>query len=122
MNTISRHTATYVDMDVRLVPQGAGVVGLLTFLLCRLEPSILFTNQKYQEDQTYPPPPPPQKKNVILSTTSKNNTCRIPVGWFSGSGVRIKSFFSPPSYGLILVLLYLDPSYLVVWCVVTDLL
>ena len=24
MNTISRHTATYVDMDVRLVPQGGG--------------------------------------------------------------------------------------------------
>ena len=40
----------------------------------------------------------------------------IPVGWFSGSDVRTKSFFSPPSYGLILVLLYLVPSYLVVWC------
>ena len=33
-----------------------------------------------------------------------NYTCRIPVGWFSGSDVRTKSFFSPPSYGLILVL------------------
>ena len=44
------------------------------------------------------------------------DTCRIPVGWFSDSDVRTKSFFSPPSYGLILVLLYLVPSYLVVWC------
>ena len=43
-------------------------------------------------------------------------TCRIPVGWFPGSDVRTKSFFSPPSYGLILVLLYLVPSYLLVWC------
>ena len=41
-------------------------------------------------------------------------TCRIPVGWFSGSDVRTKSFLRPPSYGLILVLLYLVPSYLVV--------
>ena len=24
------------------------------------------------------------------------HTCRIPVGWFSGSDVRTKSFFSPP--------------------------
>ena len=35
---------------------------------------------------------------------------------FLGSDVRTKSFFSPPSYSLLLVRVYMGPSYHVVWC------
>ena len=55
---------------------------------------------------------------MMLSQKSRNCCCfcKSSVGWFSGSDVRTKSFFSPPLYGLLLVLLYMGPPYYAVWC------